>query len=180
MKGRTPAPTFQILGAEVTERTDEGIVIMFLVEGTNTGDESLPVREVEYSLELDGRRVFSGTRNGEVTLPRRGVQVLQLPAPIAHGGDALADARDDDVAGHRVEQRADRRLLEDGVDAWDAPRVHGRRPPGDGCVADIVARARAGIKKGTAMQFGLDLPPGRGVESEEEIAKGGCARIPRA
>lgn len=83
----TPEPTFQIVKAEITQRTPSGVVITFGVEGHNPGDDALPVREVQYTLDLGGRRVFEGTRMGEVTLPRRGTQMVSLPTPVTFGPD---------------------------------------------------------------------------------------------
>lgn len=85
-------PTFKVSGVGVTEESAEATVLTFRVTGENTNGEALPLREVRYSLSLDGRRVFSGQRSAEATLQRFGTQTIDLPATVlaSNGGDALS------------------------------------------------------------------------------------------
>ncbi len=76
------APTLRVVDAEVTERTDAGVVIAFTVEGENPNSFELPLVHVNYALSLDGKRVFVGERLAEATLPSNGVQRVHLPAAI--------------------------------------------------------------------------------------------------
>lgn len=76
-------PTFAVADVDVREETNAGLVLAFAINGTNSGDEPLPLRDVRYSLYLDGERVFSGYRSPETTLRRRGTQQLVLPTVIA-------------------------------------------------------------------------------------------------
>ncbi|TVQ33104.1 MAG: hypothetical protein EA376_03350 [Phycisphaeraceae bacterium] len=79
LTGCHSAPTLRVIDAEITEQTDDGFVVTFHLEGLNPNDDPLPLRRVNYSLSLDGRRVFEGVRSPEATLPRRGVQRFSLP-----------------------------------------------------------------------------------------------------
>ncbi len=75
-------PTIQVVDARVVEQTPEGVTLEFTLEGNNPNSASLPLREVSYALEVDGRRVFSGRRSAEATLRRLGDQRFLLPAVV--------------------------------------------------------------------------------------------------
>ncbi len=76
-------PTFTVVNVALTEETPEGFVLTFTLEGENRNPEPFPLRRVHYGLSLDGRRVFSGSRDAETTLQRFGRQTLKLPVAIA-------------------------------------------------------------------------------------------------
>lgn len=76
-------PQIEISEAKALERTPDGVTIVFTLNAKNTNDVALPLRDVEYELEVDGRRVFQGTRSPEATLRRLGSQSFRLPAVIA-------------------------------------------------------------------------------------------------
>ncbi len=71
-----------VTDARVTDRTEEGVAVAFVLDATNSNDDALPLRETVYSLELDGKSVFKGVRSAEATLRRRGTQQVVLPAGI--------------------------------------------------------------------------------------------------
>jgi len=77
------APRLEHAAASVTERTAEGVALSFSIDAYNDNDIALPLRDVVYTVSLDGREVFRGTRSAEATLRRKGVQQLKLPAVIA-------------------------------------------------------------------------------------------------
>ncbi|TVQ65074.1 MAG: hypothetical protein EA379_00435 [Phycisphaerales bacterium] len=87
----TRAPSFEVVNASVVERTEDGVVIDFTLAGANPNPDELPLRVIRYTLELDGRTVFTGERSAEATLRRRGVQTITVPAAIA-----IADLDDPD------------------------------------------------------------------------------------
>lgn len=74
------APKFTVINAAATQRTGEGVAMLFTLDAQNENDVGLPLRDVEYTVELDGQRVFSGTRSAEATLRRLGTQQVMLPA----------------------------------------------------------------------------------------------------
>jgi hypothetical protein len=102
-------PTFRVVEAAITERSEEGIVVTFTLEGENPNPEPLPLQEVTYRVDLDGRTVFRGTRDASATLPRYGVQRIELPAA----------ARLDDPGVQAIDQGA--RFLIDGRLTYLAP-----------------------------------------------------------
>lgn len=83
-------PTFDVVDVGVTERGPDGVVVTFVLVGTNTNPDPLPLDEVTYSLNLNGRDVFRGTRMAEATLPANGTQrvMLPVPVPVAPGVEA--------------------------------------------------------------------------------------------
>lgn len=79
----TVPPKLRVENARVAERTDQGLVLDFILEADNANEEALPLREIRYDVFVGGRRVFSGTRSSEATLRRFGTQTMRLPAVIA-------------------------------------------------------------------------------------------------
>lgn len=77
--GSTKAPTLRVADTRVLEQTDEGLSMVFLMEGTNDNTEEIPLQRVVYSLSIDGQRVFQGERMAEATLRRLGTQTFALP-----------------------------------------------------------------------------------------------------
>lgn len=76
------APKLSVSEAHATERTPDGLAMVFTIEARNDNTDALPLRNVEYSLELNGKRVFSGTRSAEATIRRLGTQSFSLPAVV--------------------------------------------------------------------------------------------------
>jgi hypothetical protein len=77
------APVLSMTRAEPTERTPDGCAMLFTLDARNTNEDGLPLRTVEYRVDLNGREVFVGTRSAEATLRRLGTQQLKLPAVVA-------------------------------------------------------------------------------------------------
>ncbi|MBL0922827.1 MAG: LEA type 2 family protein [Phycisphaerales bacterium] len=75
-------PRLEVVEARIVERAPTGVVVEFTLEGDNPNAVQLPMREVSYALEVDGRRVFSGQRSAEATLRRLGSQRFLLPAVV--------------------------------------------------------------------------------------------------
>lgn len=84
------SPRLGVTDARLTERSADGLVVTFTVEAANPNRVELPLRDIRYTLWLDGRRVFSGTRSAEATLARLSRQELTIPA--AARPDALPRA----------------------------------------------------------------------------------------
>ena len=76
------APVLSMSRAEPTERTPDGCAMVFTLDARNENEDALPLRTVEYRLDLNGREVFVGTRSAESTLRRLGTQQLKLPAVV--------------------------------------------------------------------------------------------------
>ena len=82
----TQAPGLVVQSAELTERTDAGMVITFTIVADNANDEALPLRDATYTVSLDGKQVFSGTRSAQATVRRFGTQTFTLPAAVPLDG----------------------------------------------------------------------------------------------
>ncbi len=80
-------PAITVTGGRVGEESAEGVRAIFSLEGRNDNEIELPLLRAEYTLEIDGRRVFDGDRAPEATLRRLGTQGFTLPTvvPIAPG-----------------------------------------------------------------------------------------------
>lgn len=74
------SPNLSVSSAAPVARSADGIALEFTVDAENPNDTGLPLRTVEYTVELDGKQVFKGTRAPEATLRRLGTQRLTLPA----------------------------------------------------------------------------------------------------
>ncbi len=86
--GGPPRPAFRVDEVLVTDRSPEAIVCTIRVVGTSDAEVELPLQDVSYRLVLDGREAYAGMRQAQSTLPRRGIQVLELPAPIELSAEA--------------------------------------------------------------------------------------------
>lgn len=71
-----------VVEARIIDRSDDGAVVQFTIEAKNSNDKPMPLREARYSLELDGRSVFTGARSAETTLPKSRTQRFVLPAAV--------------------------------------------------------------------------------------------------
>ncbi|MFT5422888.1 MAG: LEA14-like dessication related protein [Phycisphaerales bacterium] len=78
----TSQPSFEIADATATARTDDGLALLFTIDAANQNPDAMPLRIVRYDLRLNGRRVFSGLRSPEATIPPFGTQRFTLPAVI--------------------------------------------------------------------------------------------------
>ncbi len=90
-------PSFKVVDVAVTEESPEASVVTFVLEGENTSKDPLPLRQVNYSLSLDGKQVFSGTRQAEITLPAAGGPVQRMALPVV--------VRTEDTGGQPLGQR---------------------------------------------------------------------------
>lgn len=57
-----------------------GVAMEFYIDVENANDEGLPLRAVDYVVEIEGKRVFSATRSAEATASRTSTQRVRLPA----------------------------------------------------------------------------------------------------
>jgi hypothetical protein len=87
------APEFSVTEARAGARSNDGVEMFFTLDARNDNDVALPLRDVKYRVELDGRTVFSGTRSAEATLRRLGTQKITLPAVVRLDENAPEGAR---------------------------------------------------------------------------------------
>lgn len=76
------APTLRVTAATIGDQSPQGTVINFTLDAENSNAVELPLREVRYTLELEGRPVFEGFRSPEATIRRFAVQRVTLPAVV--------------------------------------------------------------------------------------------------
>ncbi len=79
---RYSAPGLTVSQVGVKERTASGVVLDFTLQASNHNEVELPLREVRYSVSLDGKEVFRGVRSPEASLRRLGVQTIHIPAVV--------------------------------------------------------------------------------------------------
>lgn len=77
------APAFQVVAVDQRSVSDTAIVLDFTVEGSNPNPFELPLRDVRYTVAIDGAGSFNAIRSAEATLPRRGSQRFVLPAVVS-------------------------------------------------------------------------------------------------
>lgn len=79
-------PGAVVTAASIQDRTSGAAVVEFAIETTNPNDIELPMRDVVYTLSIDGERVFSGRRDAQATMPRGGTQRISIPAVVPMDG----------------------------------------------------------------------------------------------
>lgn len=81
------SPDITVDSGRVLDSTADGVVLEFNLTADNHNDVALPLKEVRYTLEVDGKPVFSGFRSPEATVRKFGTQRVRLPAVIALKGE---------------------------------------------------------------------------------------------
>lgn len=83
------APTFSAVGVREVERSDERAVIEFVIEAKNPNREAIPLKQIYYTVSMNGNEVFSGLRSPEISLHTYATQIFTLPAilPISSISD---------------------------------------------------------------------------------------------
>jgi hypothetical protein len=84
---RYSAPRLEVVGVQLVEETATGMVLRCEVDATNRNNVELPLREVRYTLKLEGQPAATGLRSPEASLPRFGTQRITFPAVLALGPD---------------------------------------------------------------------------------------------
>lgn len=75
-------PRLRVQEVTLADRSDEAVLLDFVLEATNRNEVELPLQTVDYAVSLDGRVVFEGRRSAEATLRRLGTQRIVLPAAV--------------------------------------------------------------------------------------------------
>lgn len=79
-------PSLVVAEARPRDQTSAGVVLDFAIDATNPNPVELPLKEVRYTLTLDGREVFRGVRSPEASLRRLGTQRFHIPAAVPFAG----------------------------------------------------------------------------------------------
>lgn len=78
-------PIFHAVGVREVMQDNDRSVIEFSIEAINPNKEPIPLRNVKYTVELDGVEVFSGIRSPETTLHTYSTHTFILPAVLPLG-----------------------------------------------------------------------------------------------
>lgn len=87
LAGCSAAPKLTVTDIKVADRSEAGIVLSVSIDAENRNEIEVPLREIRYSVRVEGGSSFSGVRFAEASLRRLGTQTLWFPAviPIAPG-----------------------------------------------------------------------------------------------
>lgn len=88
-------PAVEVMDGAVTERTEEGARMEWVVRLGNPNDVPLPVTRVRYHVQVQGAGTFAVHEQPTMTLPPGEQQTVTLAAAFRNG--------DDDWAGRRYE-----------------------------------------------------------------------------
>jgi hypothetical protein len=77
-------PTFTLERVVRADTAPTASVIDFVFEGANPTKNAYPLREVTYTVRIDGQTVFQGVRSAQVTLPPNDALQFRVPAPIPY------------------------------------------------------------------------------------------------
>jgi len=92
----TTPPTISVVDASIPDRSEDGVVVEFVLEADNDNEKPIPLREILSTLTLDDGRVIRTERLAEATVRRLGSQRFRLPIAIPldpHGTDRSAVVR---------------------------------------------------------------------------------------
>ena len=92
-------PRFETMGVRLVEQTDTRTVYAFSIKATNPNKESIPLKEVSYTVKLDSKHSFSGVRSPETTLHTYGSHTFELPAVFEVSTDQLSGIVDYKITG---------------------------------------------------------------------------------
>ncbi len=76
------SPPEVTVGTASVAQTDSGSLLLIELSAENPNREPLPLREVRYTVEVNGARVFEGIRSAESTLRRYGSRAIVLPVAL--------------------------------------------------------------------------------------------------
>lgn len=76
-------PKVQVLGLAVTSEQDQGSRVEAIVELTNRSDTDLPLRDVTYTISVEGHKSFKLTEPAHRILPAMEAQTITLAAAFA-------------------------------------------------------------------------------------------------
>jgi hypothetical protein len=78
----TRPPAITVGEPVIADQSDQAVVLRFPIEAANDNDRELNLPIVDYSLDLDGARIYSGSRSPESTLRRLGRQSFVVPVVV--------------------------------------------------------------------------------------------------
>jgi hypothetical protein len=79
------SPPHVSVGEARVSQSEAGSLLLIELNTENPNREPLPLREVRYSVDVNGTRVFEGLRSAESTLRRYGTRTIVLPVSLPPG-----------------------------------------------------------------------------------------------
>jgi hypothetical protein len=92
-------PTLRVAGAGVADEGPGALVLDVTIAAQNRNHVELPLREIEYTVSIDGREVFRGVRSPEATLRRLGEQTFTVPAVLVYDGPRPVGPHEFEIEG---------------------------------------------------------------------------------
>jgi hypothetical protein len=77
-----PTPSVEVVSATIRDQTADGAVILFTIEATNPSTTPLPLKRLDYTIDLDGKPLFTAARVPLATLAAGSKTTLTLPAAL--------------------------------------------------------------------------------------------------
>jgi hypothetical protein len=78
----TPSAIASATSSPTSSPDAQRAVLLIVLEATNPNAKPLPLKDVHYTIDINGATVFTGTRDAQATLRRYGTQRITLPAPL--------------------------------------------------------------------------------------------------
>lgn len=80
----TKPPAIAVIGASMAESTNEAAKVQIALRLQNPNNDPLELLEFDYSVEVNGREVYQGTRSAQMTLARLSTREIEIPAVIPY------------------------------------------------------------------------------------------------
>lgn len=75
-------PAARVVGSSIRGLSLQNVVLLFDVEVANPYDAGLPLADLSYTLDSNGRKLLDGSAQPSGSIPARGKQVLQVPVTV--------------------------------------------------------------------------------------------------
>jgi len=82
------APRIEVVSATIDESSSDGASIDIGLKLSNANDEPIPLIEFDYTVSLDGMRVYDGRRAALATISKGSERTLTVPAVIIYENTA--------------------------------------------------------------------------------------------
>jgi len=80
--GMAQKPTAQVVGSSIRGLSLQNAVLLFDIEVANPYGAALPLADLSYALNSNGKKILEGSIQPSGSIPARGTQVLQLPVTV--------------------------------------------------------------------------------------------------
>ena len=95
-------PLFRVSAVTVGEMTDEALQLHFDLRLTNPNNDPLQLVQFDYTVSVEGRRVFQGRRAAEATLNVLVTRTLTIPAVVPYDRMGWVESGPPPTFGYRL------------------------------------------------------------------------------